>query len=112
MIDGYQLLKDHPELVAAIERMAHVKIVFEEEKQMSFSFSCSEDADTAVTKIDDDKQLPQPVKDYLKAGIDALKKRYEDGKFNVSVSASGHLFNGEEGWSEVTSVSASVSKAS
>lgn len=30
-VDGYQLLKDHPELVAAIERMANVKIIFEEE---------------------------------------------------------------------------------
>lgn len=30
-IDGYQLLRDSPELREAVERMARVKIVFEEE---------------------------------------------------------------------------------
>lgn len=31
-LDGYKLLREHPELAAAVERMAGVKIIFEEDE--------------------------------------------------------------------------------
>ena len=84
---------------------------------MSFSFSSSgQTIEVTTDKVENDLYLPDAIKEYLKQGIDALATRYgpeaeEKGEeVLVNASAHGHLFNGEAGWSDVTTANINVSR--
>lgn len=64
---------------------------------MSFSFNSSGVKADLIKTIDANASLPSQIKDYLKAGVEA-----HSDDANVSVSAYGHLFNGESGNYPVT----------
>lgn len=75
---------------------------------MSFSFArASSDAATIKTAIAQDVGVPQCLKDYVGAGVDALVKRYGDDLL-ISVTVYGHLHNSDPGNIEETSATISV----
>lgn len=55
------------------------------------------------------QNIPQPIKDYLNAGIDGLVEYYKDEDVLVSVTGAGHLCEGA-GSSPDTSATCDVRK--
>lgn len=60
---------------------------------MSYSMNKTGSVEEVINAIDADASMPEQVKDYLKAGIEA----YGEKCVGVRVSAHGHLFSGEPG---------------
>lgn len=76
---------------------------------MSWSVSLNAPAADAKKAIKDGT-LPDGIKDYIIAGIDALVQSHGEDVV-VAVSGSGHLHSGEDGDLDTTSASLNVYKA-
>lgn len=78
---------------------------------MSFSKTMSGNtADEIKSAFAEDVRIPEPIREYVSNGIDALVSQYGPD-VKIDVVASGHLHNGDAGNDETTSATIVVSKA-
>lgn len=76
---------------------------------MSWSINAVGTADEVAEQVDKNEHVPDPIKDYIGDGIEALRKRWGED-VSIALSGSGHLHNGEEGNWDSTTANINVSK--